>query len=400
MHEGIDVRVLADGTRRYRASVWSAQDNRKIRKSFPTLAAAKAWRADTAAALRAGKIRATQPPRFEDIFGRLVDGKWKDGIWIEGAYAGIIRTRGRRPFKDSSVRAVRQHYQRRLEAPFGRRRLDQVQLPELQEFVDALEMQGLSPSTIEDSILPLRLAYRWARSKGLIAVDPTDGIELPTKERATRVPPSPAGAAALLAALPPEEQALWATAMLAGLRRGELLALRWEDLDLAAGILSVDRSFNPDGFVFSKPKSRSGIRKVPIGGPLAAYLRGHALLTGRREGLVFGRTERSPADPARLQHRADLAWSNANAAAAGRAAGTGVEPPRPLQRVTFHACRHLYASMSIAAGVNAHALCKYMGHSGIQVTYDLYGDLFPGNEAEASALLDNYLERSFLQDVR
>jgi hypothetical protein len=51
--------------------------------------------------------------------------------------------------------------------------------------------------------------------------------------------------------------------------------------------------------------------------------------------------------------------------------------------------------MSIAAGVNAHALCKYMGHSGIQVTFDLYGHLFPGNEAEASLLLDRYLDRVF-----
>ncbi len=78
------------------------------------------------------------------------------------------------------------------------------------------------------------------------------------------------------------------------------------------------------------------------------------------------------------------------------AAGEGNEPPAPLERVTLHACRHLYASMSIAAGVNAHALCKYMGHSGIQVTFDLYGHLFPGNEAEASALLDAYLETAFV----
>jgi hypothetical protein len=74
----------------------------------------------------------------------------------------------------------------------------------------------------------------------------------------------------------------------------------------------------------------------------------------------------------------------------------GVAPCGGLERVTLHACRHLYASMSIAAGVNAHALCTYMGHSGIQVTYDLYGHLFPGNEAEASALLDRYLERVFV----
>ena len=64
--------------------------------------------------------------------------------------------------------------------------------------------------------------------------------------------------------------------------------------------------------------------------------------------------------------------------------------------MTLHACRHLYASMSIAAGVNAHALCRYMGHSSIAVTFDLYGHLFPGNESEAAALLDSYLESRFV----
>ena len=52
--------------------------------------------------------------------------------------------------------------------------------------------------------------------------------------------------------------------------------------------------------------------------------------------------------------------------------------------------------MSIAAGVNAHALCRYMGHSSIAVTFDLYGHLFPGNEIEAAALLDGYLARTFI----
>jgi integrase len=71
--------------------------------------------------------------------------------------------------------------------------------------------------------------------------------------------------------------------------------------------------------------------------------------------------------------------------------------PRPDPRdVTLHACRHLYASMSIAAGVNAHALCRYMGHSSIAVTFDLYGHLSPRNESEAAALLDSYLATSFV----
>lgn len=396
MAEGIDVRLGKDGTRSYRASVFDRREGRKIRKTFPTLAAAKAWRADALTAVRAGRMRAAQAPRFEDLFGREIEGRWKDGTWLEGAYAGVIRTRGRRPFKESTIRSVRQHYQRRLERPFGRRRLDEVQLPDFQEFVDSLEMEGLSPSTIEGTILPLRLAYRWARSKGIIAVDPTDGIELPEKPRGTRVPPSPANAAALLKAVPDGDRAMWATAMLAGLRRGELLALRWEDVQLDAGILSVTRSFNPDGGIFSTPKSRYGVRNVPIGASLARHLRTHALITGRREGLVFGDSATWPQRPESMQDRADVAWSNANAVASALAAGEGKEPPRPLARVTLHACRHLYASMSIAAGVNAHALCKYMGHSGIQVTFDLYGHLFPGNEAEASALFDAYLENAFV----
>jgi hypothetical protein len=59
------------------------------------------------------------------------------------------------------------------------------------------------------------------------------------------------------------------------------------------------------------------------------------------------------------------------------------------------ACNQEKGTRSLLLGVNAHALCIYMGHSGIQVTIDLYGHLFPGNEAEASALLDTHLERAF-----
>lgn len=64
-------------------------------------------------------------------------------------------------------------------------------------------------------------------------------------------------------------------------------------------------------------------------------------------------------------------------------------------RVTLHACRHLFASISIHAGVNAQALCRYMGHSSIKVTYDEYGHLFPGGETEAATLLDAYLDKAF-----
>jgi integrase len=59
----------------------------------------------------------------------------------------------------------------------------------------------------------------------------------------------------------------------------------------------------------------------------------------------------------------------------------------------FHEARHTFASLMIAAGVNAKALSTYMGHGNIAITFDRYGHLMPGNEQEAQALLDAYLAR-------
>jgi integrase len=65
-----------------------------------------------------------------------------------------------------------------------------------------------------------------------------------------------------------------------------------------------------------------------------------------------------------------------------------------LEPITLHECRHTFASLMIAAGVNAKALSTYMGHASVMITLDRYGHLFPGNEEEAAGLLDSYLERS------
>ena len=65
-----------------------------------------------------------------------------------------------------------------------------------------------------------------------------------------------------------------------------------------------------------------------------------------------------------------------------------------LEPVGLHECRHTFASILIAAGVNAKALSTYLGHSSIQITLDRYGHLMPGSENEAVALVDAYLSRA------
>jgi integrase len=97
------------------------------------------------------------------------------------------------------------------------------------------------------------------------------------------------------------------------------------------------------------------------------------------EALVFGRRPDKPFDPRSVNDRAYRAWRDAD-----------------LQRITLHECRHTYASFMIAAGVNAKALSVYMGHSTVTITFDRYGHLMPGNEAQAAELLDAYLLASAL----
>ena len=163
--------------------------------------------------------------------------------------------------------------------------------------------------------------------------------------------------------------------MYAGLRRGELLALRWEDVDLAAGVIHVERSWDAKE-VAVEPKSRAGRRTVPIPTALREFLVEHKLRSGRHVGLVFGTSYTQPFTQSNVRKRGNAAWARAGLAPIG-----------------LHECRHTFASLMIAAGVNAKSVSTYMGHSSVTITLDRYGHLMPGNESEAAELLDNYLAR-------
>jgi integrase len=150
------------------------------------------------------------------------------------------------------------------------------------------------------------------------------------------------------------------------------MALRWSDVDLKAGTIHVQRSWDPEhGPGDTKNRNR---RKVPIVGLLREHLAAERLRQPPGVELCFGIGDGRPFRPSRLQQRADTAWE---------AAG--------LERLTLHDCRHSYASLAIASGVNAKALSIYMGHASITETLDRYGHLMPGNENEAADLMDVFL---------
>jgi integrase len=179
-------------------------------------------------------------------------------------------------------------------------------------------------------------------------------------------------AAKLLAALPDFDRALWACAFYAGLRRGEIRALLWSDVDLGKSEIRVERTWDAfEGPI--NPKSEAGRRKIPILAVLRDYLDEHKLRTGRnREELVFGRSATAPFCPATVRNRALRAWK-------------GMKP------IGLHEARHTFASLLIDAGTNPKAIQTFMGHASISITFDVYGHLMPGSRDEVRERMDAYL---------
>jgi integrase len=257
---------------------------------------------------------------------------------------------------------------------FGTVRISDLHRTDVQDLIDDLLGQGFEGGTIQGTVRPLAVILRRSVKRGDLVMNPCDGLDLPASEgRRDRIA-DPLEADELIKAIGEQERALWASAMYAGLRRGELMALRWENVDLANGVIRVEHGWDQqEGEI--ELKSDAGRRKVPVAAALRDHLLEHRLTTGRDQGLVFGRTADRPFVPRNVIDHADDAWKDAK-----------------LDRITLHECRHTFASLMIAAGVNAKALSTYMGHANISITLDRYGHLMPGNEEEAAGLLDVYLK--------
>jgi integrase len=212
--------------------------------------------------------------------------------------------------------------------------------------------------------------------RGWVHFNPCNGLRLPTGENARDRIATPSEAATLIAAMKPKDRATLGFAVYAGLRLGELLALDVAAVDIEGGWIHVHRSWDREGKQFVATKSRKP-RKVPIIDKLAVLLADHfVLLNHPNDGLIFPSAENPewPTDPGILRRRTYRRWRNG-----------GLKP------LGFHEGRHTFASIGIAAGLNAKTLSTYLGHATITITLDRYGHLMPGSEVEARRLLNNYL---------
>jgi integrase len=316
----------------YRAWVYDKRSKQKIRKTFSNQAEAKTWRNDAASLVSKKKLR---PPSKTTLHEAAE-------TWLRNAEAGTVLNRNMELYKPSVLRSYAQGLRDHVLPELGALRLDEIERQDLQALANRLRTTGLDPSTVRNAIAPVRCIYREAEDRQEIAVNPTSGLKLqaPKGRRVGRA--TPAEAAALIVALPERDRALWATAFYAGLRSGELQALRFEDVDLQAGVIRVEQAYDPKAHTYVEPKSKAGKRTTPIPAALRKHLMEQKLRSGWTKGLVFGRGPQSPFTASNVWRRAHTAWGNA-----------GLAP------ISLHEARHVYASLMIAAGVNAKSLQTY-----------------------------------------
>ena len=365
---GIEQRMTAKGSTQYRARVFDKASQKQLRSAWTrSLAEARAWRVDALAQLQAGTLSGDRGLTVREAAA----------VFLAGIEDGAIRTRSGHRYKRSTVRGYRRELRERIEPAFGAARLAELTLPDCQRWADGLAAQSLAPSTIRNVVTALRALYGWALPRGHARINPTRGLRLPTGAMARDRIATPIEAAKLIAAVDPLDRAALGLAVYGGLRLGEILALDWSAIDRTAGTLRVERSWDHSELAFIEPKSKAGKRTVPVTARLATLLADHAVLTNHRPGLLFpnrrGEGER-PMNASGFTQRMAARW-----------AALGMTP------IGMHESRHTFASMMIAAGANAKSIATYMGHADIATTFDRYGHLMPGNEAQAAGLLDAYL---------
>ncbi len=365
----------------YRAWVYDRRSGQKIRKTFQgtgAQAAAKAWRVDALSALNRGKLSPTTRRTLREAVE----------AWQASAEADppIILTRSGRRYKPSVLRGYRADLHNHVLPTLGALRLAEIRRGDLQALADRLLGQGLSASTVRNVVMPLRAIYRYALERDEIMVNPTSNLRLPTGLGQRERVASASEASELLAVLPEDDRALWATAFYGGLRRGELRGLKWDDVDLATGVIRVARSWDEkDGAI--EPKSAKGTRTVPITALLRDYLVAHEARTGRgADDFVFGPKADRPFTPSNIRKRAAVAWAKANEHRQAKGLG-------PLQPIGLHECRHTFVSLLHDAGLSLERIGDYVGHSSTYMT-DRYRHLIEGHEAESARMFDEYLARA------
>lgn len=273
----------------------------------------------------------------------------------------------------------------RIVPHIGGLKLNQVTPATISQLYSDLAADGLSPRSIIHTHRCLRRALQQAMKWGLIVRNPCDAVDVPRAPRTEmQVLDRDQVETLLRATCDDREHALYVVAVTAGLRLGELLGLKWGDVDSDRARLMVQRACqfqSGRGLVFTEPKTSKSRRTVMLSQRAVSALREHR----RRqleERLVLG-SEWTDRDLVFPNHTGGL-LNPGNASNAFKTAL--IAAGLPVAR--FHDLRHTAATLLLSAGTHPKIVSEMLGHSSIALTLDTYSHVIPTMHGEAAATMD------------
>lgn len=312
------------------------------------------------------------------------------GEWLDTWLWEYKRPRVRSSTFGSYEMLVRRH----LRPALGHLPLKDVRPEHLQHYYNEKMQQGLEPQTIHLHHITLSDALTRAEKNQLVARNVGRLVESPRKTRKEmRTLALGQMTTQLLPALKGHRlYAAFLTLFMMGLRRGELLGLRWRDIDWKASVLHIRQTLtrvkNHDTgrtqLVFQEPKTARSQRTIPLPEGCLTALRQHRAHQAEEKlslgqayedhGLVFCGTNGKPLDPRTLSRYFSQALERAG-----------------LPSIRLHDARHTFATWLLEQGVSPKVVQTMLGHSSIAVTLDIYSHVSLDLEKQAAAKLNTAL---------
>jgi integrase len=240
---------------------------------------------------------------------------------------------------------------------------------------------GLAPKSVHNVHLTLRKALGDAVRDRLLPTNPADHAHRLPAERQEMHTWTGAQLGAFLARVRDDRLfALWRLAGTTGMRRGEVLGLRWRDVDLEGGRVAIVQQLSrgAKGVAFGPPKTAKARRSVALDGVTIAAIRAHRRRQ-KEERLAFG--------PGYVD--VDLVFARADGVALDPDGVTGaferLVRRAGLPRIRLHDLRHTHATLALSAGVHPKVVQERLGHSNITTTMDVYSHAIPAMQEDAAS---------------
>lgn len=279
----------------------------------------------------------------------------------------------------STVRGYKVNFYKHTIPYLGHILVQRLSSVEIQNMYVKLEEKGLSPSSIRYVHKILHEVLQYAYKMRMISVNPSDLVSAPKQGKYKAEVYNAEEVAELLRCAKGTEMELPLMLDLeTGLRRGELLALKWSDINWGARTLTVERNLvciNGE-YKFGSPKTKSGNRKLLLSESLIEKLRQHRVLqteirlqlgaTYQNNDLICCKTNGAPYNTGTFSHK----FSN-------------LLKKHGLKHIRLHDIRHTNATLMLEDGIPAKIASERLGHSGIAITLDTYSHVSPKMQQDA-----------------